>query len=164
LDPIGTHLNGVWLAIFILAERDMPRAATNGIPVLENGKIVHGGIVQSLLNLIKLRPFVAKQNHLQQQKYQPFHLPYMVLVPSHITHHPHQYVQNGNSSFLALPLLRPRRVRHSQNRLNGASQGRQEREVVQMHYVESVDPSKGEPKNGADTTLNKYRETFHSLR
>lgn len=81
-----------------------------------------------------------------------------MLVPNPITHLPHQYVQDSNSSLLALSLLRPRRVRHSRNRLNGASQGRQEREVVQIHYVERVDPSKGDPKNGGDTTLNKYRE------
>ena len=51
LDPVGTHLNGIRLAIFILAEGHMPCATTNGISILENGKVVYRGIMQRLLNI-----------------------------------------------------------------------------------------------------------------
>lgn len=47
--PVTTHLNDVWVPIFVLTEGLMPGATADGVAVFEDHEVIHGGIVQRLL-------------------------------------------------------------------------------------------------------------------
>lgn len=104
--PVTTHLNDVWVPIFVLTEGLMPGATADGVAVFEDHEVIHGGIVQRLLVTYEHLEFLlGATKQVTYSSSNTSHSSTTVGVSLGRTSDTMAVIQNSNSGLLALSLI-----------------------------------------------------------